>query len=287
MASDSQGEFKLIPDDLTVVEIDEGKVSKRVIDVVDALAGAVEDVIRRLGVTYEEYELFRQMVTELGPYMTGVYDPWVSPMLERFHGAGRTGTSANPEGPFYLPGAPELEPPYTLMRPDEPGDLLIVRGQVRTEGGAPIAGAVFDLWQCNTKGFYSNFGMSPDIPDWDLRGRFPADAGGRFEFRTIKPPPYRSAQTTEIVDNFFQALGRSLYRPGHIHLAIDHPSLAERYITQVYFANDPYRDYDIGAAVREDLVSSPVLHEDRGEIEAAGFTRPFYTVDFDFTLTTK
>ncbi|HMD25636.1 MAG TPA: hypothetical protein VKH61_16185 [Streptosporangiaceae bacterium] len=287
MPSDSQDEFKLSPDDLTVVEIDESKISKRVIDVVDALAGAVEDVVRRLGITYEEYELFRQMVTELGPYMTGVYDPWVSPMLERFHGAGRTGTSANPEGPFYLPGAPELEPPYTLMRPDEPGDLLIVRGQVRTEGGAPIAGAVFDLWQCNTKGFYSNFGMSPDIPDWDLRGRFPTDADGRFEFRTIKPPPYRSAQTTAVVDNFFQALGRSLYRPGHIHLAIDHPTLAERYITQVYFANDPYRDYDIGAAVREDLVSSPVLHEDQGEIEAAGFSRPFYTVDFDFTLTTK
>jgi len=128
MPSDSQDEFKLSPDDLTVVEIDESKISKRVIDVVDALAGAVEDVVRRLGITYEEYELFRQMVTELGPYMTGVYDPWVSPMLERFHGAGRTGTSANPEGPFYLPGAPELEPPYTLMRPDEPGDLLIVRG---------------------------------------------------------------------------------------------------------------------------------------------------------------
>src|SRR5271168_2378664 len=131
MASDSQDELKLIPDDLTVVEIDESKISKRVIDVVDALAGAVEDVIRRQAVTYEEYERFRQMVTELGPFMTGVWDPWVSPMLERFHGAGRTGTSANPEGPFYLPGAPELERPYTLIRPGEPGDLLLVRGQVR------------------------------------------------------------------------------------------------------------------------------------------------------------
>jgi catechol 1,2-dioxygenase len=288
MASDGQDELKLIPDDLTVVEIDESKISKRVIDVVDALAGAIEDVIRRLGITYEEYEMFRQMTTELGPLLTGVWDPWVSPMLERVHGAGRTGTSPNPEGPFYLPGAPALEPPYSLIkRPDEPGDLLIVRGQVRTEGGGPIVGAVFDLWQCNARGFYSNFGMSPDVPDWDFRGRFPTDAEGRFEFRTIKPPPYRYAGTPEIVDNFFAALGRSQYRPGHIHLAIDHPTLAERYVTQVYFANDPYRDYDIGAAVREDLVSSPVLHEGQGEIEAAGFSRPFYTVDFDFTLTTK
>jgi catechol 1,2-dioxygenase len=286
--ADSPDELKLIPDDLTVVEIDESKISKRIIEVVDALAGAVEGVIQRLGITYEEYELFRQMTTELGPFMTGVWDPWVSPMLERLHGAGRTSTSSNPEGPFYVPGAPALKQPYSLMRRlDEPGDPLIVRGQVRTEDGSPIVGAEFDLWQCNANGFYSNFAMHPNVQDWAFRGKFPTDAEGRFEFRTIKPPPYRNVGTPEIVENFFAALGRSQYRPAHIHIAIDHPTLAERYITQLYFASDPYRDYDVGAAVRDDLVSSPVLHEDRGEIETVGFDRPFYTVDFDFVLATK
>jgi catechol 1,2-dioxygenase len=288
MAADSPDELKLIPDDLTVVEIDESKINKRVIEVVDVLAGALEDVIRRLRITYEEYELFRQVVMQLGPYMTGVYDPWISPMLERLHGAGRTGTSANPEGPFYVPGAPMLEPPYSLVkRADEPGDPLIVRGQVRAEDGTPIAGAEFDLWQASVKGYYSNLDMHPSMRDWDLRGRFLTDAEGRYEFRTIRPPPYRNVGTPQIVEDFFAALGRSQFRPAHIHIAINHSSLPERYITQLYFASDPYRDYDVGAAVREDLVSSPVLHEDPAEIEAAGFDRPYYTVDFDFVLTVK
>jgi catechol 1,2-dioxygenase len=287
MEGDSPEELKLIPDDLNVVEVDESKVNKRVIEVVDALASAIEDVIRRMRITHEEYELFRQMTMQLGPFMTGVWDPWISPMLERVHGEGRTGTSANPEGPFYVPGAPELEAPYVLTRrPDAPGDPLIVRGQVRAEDGTPIAGAVFDLWQCDANGFYSNFGMSPDVPDWDHRGKFPTDAEGRFEFRTIKPPPYRNVGTPQIVEDFFAALGRSQFRPAHIHIAIDHPALPERYLTQLYFASDPYRDYDVGAAVRDDLVSSPVLHDDPTEIDAAGFGKPYYTVDFDFVLTT-
>jgi catechol 1,2-dioxygenase len=288
MATDTPDELKLIPDDLNVVELDLSKVNKRVIEVVDAFAGAIEDVVRRMGVTYEEYDLFRRVVTELGPYMTGIWDPWISPMLERLHGAGRTGTSANPEGPFYVPGAPQLDAPYSLMKQaDEPGDPLIVRGQVRSEGGAPLDGAEFDLWQCNAKGFYSNFGMSPNIVDWDFRGKFPTDEQGHFEFRTIKPPPYRNVGTPQIVEDFFAALGRSQFRPAHIHIAINHPALPERYLTQLYFASDPYRDYDVGAAVREDLVATPVLHEEPAEIDAAGFGRAYYTVDFDFVLTVK
>jgi catechol 1,2-dioxygenase len=288
MTDSVPGEPTLIPRDLDVVELDESKVNQRVIDVVGALADAVEDVIRRFNVTYEEYELFRKMVAELGPFMTGVWDPWISPMLERLHTEGRTGTPANPEGPFYIPGAPELEAPYSLVqRPEAPGDPMIVRGQVRDESGTPIAGAVFDIWQANAEGFYSNFGMDPNVPEWDLRGKFPTDPEGRFEFRTVKPPPYRYLGTPAIVDDFFAALGRSQYRPAHIHIAIDYPGMPERYVTQLYFASDPYRDYDIGAAVREDLVSTPVLHDDATEIAAAGFDRPYYTVDFDFVVSTR
>lgn len=287
MPSDLQDELKLTPDNLDVVEIDESKINNRVIEVVDALAGAIEDVICKMGITYDEYEQFRQVVMQLGPFMTGIYDPWISPMLERLYGAGRTSTSANPEGPFYVPGAPLLEPPNSLVKGPESGHPIIVRGQVRAEDGTPLVGAEFDVWQANSQGYYSNFNMHPSVQDWDLRGRFRTDAEGRYEFRTIKPPPYRHVGTPEIVEDFFASLGRSQFRPAHIHIAINHPALRERYVTQLYFASDPYRDYDVGAAVREDLVSSPVLHDDPAEIEAAGFDQPYSTVDFDFVLAVK
>jgi catechol 1,2-dioxygenase len=286
MAGDAQGDLKrLAPDDVTKVELDESLIDPRVIDVVGALAEAIEGVLREYKVTYAEYELFRQMHTELGPFMTATWDIWVPPMIDRIHNPDRLGTSDNPEGPYYVAGAPMLESPYSLSRrADAPGTPLIVRGQVRSVDGEPLARAEFDLWQCDYDGFYSSLGMSPTIEDWDLRGKFLTDDDGRYEFRTIKPPPYRNAAVLPTIESFFAALGRSIYRPAHIHFAISHPSLPERYLTQMYFADDPYKEYDVAAAVRDDLITTPERHDDPEEIEAAGFDRPFLTIDFDFVL---
>ena len=291
MTTQQSDEARLTPSDQSVVELDESKINQRVIEVIDAMADAIEGVMRKLNVTYAEYELFRQMNMTLGGYnMAGIWDVWIVPMLNQIHHGDWKGTSENPDGPFYIPGAPVLDAPYSLFRhPDEPGEALIVSGQVRTPDGVGLAGAVLDLWQCNAFGFYSNFGMTEDMEEWDFRGRVPADDEGRFSFRTIKPPPYTSLLALEdpvVAEDFFAALGRSKYRPAHIHVAIDHPALANRYITQLYFGDDPYIDYDVGAAVKPDLVSSPVHHDQAEEIEASGLGRPFYSVDFDFVLPT-
>jgi catechol 1,2-dioxygenase len=280
----SQAE-RLAPDDVTKVEIDESLIDQRVIDVIGDMADAIEGVLTKYKVTYAEYDLFRQFHTVLGPFMTGIWDPWISPMMERING-GQSGTSENPEGPFYVADAPTLEPPHWLAKEGAgaKGTPLIVRGQVRSVDGDPLAGAEFDLWQANFDGFYSSLGQSPTIEDGDFRGKFLTDADGRYEFRTIKPPPYRSVFVIPLIDRFFEALGRSNYRPSHIHVLLTHPALKEKFLTQIYFADDPYRDYDIGAAVRDDLISTPVLHDDPEEIKAAGYDRPFLTVDFDFAL---
>lgn len=57
-----------------------------------------------------------------------------------------------------------------LLRPDEPGTPLIVRGLVRSIDGKPLAGAELDTWQCADTGIYSMLGAD-DQPDWNLRGR--------------------------------------------------------------------------------------------------------------------
>jgi catechol 1,2-dioxygenase len=285
MSVESSPHGSLAPRDLLTVEIDESKKDQRLIDIIDALVDGIEDVARKFHITYEEYEQFRQLGFKSGAALVGLLDIWMQPLLERVnHGEGRGGTSANPEGPAYVAHAPLLEPPYVLhRRPDEPGTPLVVRGQVRSVDGLPLGGAELDIWHCDTEGKYSSLGRHPEVVEWNFRGRLFTGPDGRYQFRTMKPPPYRGY--TDTLAAFHAARGRSRYRAAHIHFLIRHPSLAEPFITQMYFGDDPYVDYDLAPdQAHPDLVSDPVFHDDPGDIEAAGLDGPYYTVDFDFVL---
>jgi catechol 1,2-dioxygenase len=285
MTAESGSPDSLAPRDPLIVEIDESKKDQRLIDLIDALVDGIEDIFDEFHITYEEYEHFRQLGFKSGAALVGLLDIWMQPLLERVnHGESRQGTSANPEGPAYVAGAPLLEPPYVLYRRlDEPGIPLVVRGQVRTIDGSPLSGAELDLWQCDAEGKYSSLGRHPEVVDWNFRGRLFTAPDGRYEFRTMRPPPYRGY--TDTLAPFHAARGRSKYRAAHIHFLIRHPSLAQPFITQMYFGDDPYLDYDLAPnQAHPDLVSDPTFHDDPAELQAAGFDRPFYTVDFDFGL---
>lgn len=161
----------------------------------------------------------------------GWLDVWLDRMTDETTADEWEGTPTNPEGPYYIPAAPLLQPTgpgasYVLpMRPDEPGTPLIVRGLVRSIGGKPLAGAELDTWQCADTGIYSMLGAD-DQPDWNLRGRFRADDDGRFEFRTIKPVPYMPADLPQIIHDLYNALGKAHFRPRHIHLKVRHADIA-------------------------------------------------------------
>ena len=60
--------------------------------------------------------------------------------------AAHEGSTTTIQGPFYIPGAPLLDPPYTLpQRSDELGETLIMSGTVKTPGGEPLANAELDM----------------------------------------------------------------------------------------------------------------------------------------------
>jgi hypothetical protein len=91
------------------------------------------------------------------------------------------------EGPANLPGAPPLDSPAVLpMRPDEPGEPLIVSGTVRSTTGEPLPGAVLDLRQIDANNIYSgmkgdDFGMlgiKPGVTN-DATGIPPTTSGPR------------------------------------------------------------------------------------------------------------
>jgi len=68
------------------------------------------------------------------------------------------------------------------------GETLIFSGTVSSSEGAPLAGAVLDVWQANGAGEYSF--IHPGVPEFNLRGQLVSDANGRFQFETVVPSPY-------------------------------------------------------------------------------------------------
>lgn len=221
-----------------------------VTEVLDSLLG----IIRKHQVTWDEYRAATVWLTEAGrqgfeiPLMLDVF---LSQTVDDVDFGAQGGTESNVEGPFYVPDAQLLERPYVLpQRDDEPGERLLFSGTVRSTDGSPLAGALVDVWQASAAGEYSNF--HPSIPEGNLRGRFTADGAGQFEFETIVPPFY-GIPDTGATAQLLEALGRHLFRPGHIHFKVSHPA-CRTLTTQIYFEGDPYIDSDVVGAVKDSLV---------------------------------
>jgi protocatechuate 3,4-dioxygenase beta subunit len=70
----------------------------------------------------------------------------------------------------------------------EPGDALVVAGQVLTRDGAPARGVKVYVYQTDARGYYSPGGRDERNPR--LKGYLRTDEQGRYEVRTIRPGPY-------------------------------------------------------------------------------------------------
>lgn len=277
---------------------DESKLSPRLIEIKEALVEAVSKVFRDKKITHEEYERFRQVLIELQKMGVahGFVDIWLDKMTDVTADDEWPGTTSNPEGPLYVPGAPVLKPvgpgaSYVLpQRENEPGTPLIISGQVRSMDGTPLGGAQFDIWQCCADtGIYSNFGLD-DQPDWNLRGKFSCDAEGRYEFRTIKPVPYMTPGIPQPILDIWDALGKAHFRPAHVHMKVWHEDLPGGvFMTQMYFENDPYLGAnDPGENSLSSLAVTPVSHSDPEELKARGLEgySSFLTQTFDIVAET-
>ncbi|MBY0296857.1 MAG: catechol 1,2-dioxygenase [Methylobacterium sp.] len=190
------------------------------------------------------------------------------------------GTPRTIEGPLYVAGAPLSKGEARLDDDPEDGEVLIVEGQVTGTDGAPLPGAIVDVWHANTLGNYSVFDRSQST--WNLRRRIETDAEGRYRFRSILPKGYGcppEGQTQKLLDQ----LGRHGQRPAHIHFFVSgagHRQLT----TQINLADDPYVYDDFAFGTRDGLVVDVVRVTDPAALAAAGLTEPFSTIRFDFAL---
>jgi catechol 1,2-dioxygenase len=257
--------------------------TERTRTILDDLEQTLLNFMRKHKITHDEYRCATDILvaTVKAGEESLLYDVFFEAEATDIGNIDRHGSIEAIEGPFYLPNAPMLEPPFVLpQRSDEAGDVLFFRGRVTSPDGTPLADVELDMWQANADGLYSN--IHPGVPEWNLRGRFHSGPDGTFEVRTIVPPPYEIPKygPTGIVLN---ALGRHFFRPAHLHLKVKHPQYSDL-TSQLYFDGGDYLNSDVAGAVRDGLVVRLVRRDDPDDLTARGLHKPYFEARYNFVL---
>jgi catechol 1,2-dioxygenase len=192
------------------------------------------------------------------------------------------GTPRTIEGPLYVAGAPLSQGEARMDDGSEDGvaTVMFLDGRVVDLHGKPIAGAIVDLWQADTKGNYSYFDKSQS--DYNLRRRIVTDADGRYRARSIVPSGYGCdpAGPTQACLN---QLGRHGQRPSHVHFFISAPGF-EHLTTQINLSNDDHLWDDFAYATRDGLIGEVRFVEDSAQSAKPNVDGRFAEMTFDFQL---
>jgi protocatechuate 3,4-dioxygenase beta subunit len=123
------------------------------------------------------------------------------------------------------------------------GQLIDVKVSIVDEDGAPLPGAMVEIWHCNAAGKYihpNDSNDAPQDPNFYGAARLVADGTGRVELRTIKPGAYPVPDTD------------GWWRPPHIHFSVWGRVWLSRLVTQMFFPGEPLNERDpILNAVRD------------------------------------
>jgi hydroxyquinol 1,2-dioxygenase len=171
-------------------------------------------------------------------------------------------------GPFHVEGAPVYENGADIAN-GAVGEPCLVRGTVKDRDGAPIAGAVLEVWQADAEGFYDV--QYPDLATHQGRGVLTSQQDGSFEFRTVVAVAYPIPVDGPVGD-LLHASGRHPWRPAHLHFMIKAKNY-ETLVTHVFRNGDQYLDSDAVFGVRQTLVADWIKQPDGG-----------YTLTYDFVL---
>jgi protocatechuate 3,4-dioxygenase beta subunit len=265
---------------------DHGKSHPRLYEIYTSLIHHLHDFVREVNLTEFELQQGRDFLNQASHHTQEIPTGeihlltdllGVSELVELLQDAHH-GTESNLAGPLYVANAPERQMGDRLGI-DPAGDTLFLSGRVLDVNGQPIANALIDVWQPNSKGLY-------DIQDssqrqGNFRGRFKTDASGKYTFETVVPLGYNvpaSGPSGELL----RLLGRHTWRAAHIHFKVS----ASEYMpltTQIFMAGDPHLDSDTTFAVRSAIVQLQT-HEAPEELKVQKQSKPFYTTEFDFVL---
>ena len=233
----------------------------RLREVMQALVRHLHAFAREVRLTDEEWLQGVRFLTATGDITDAVRQEFIllsdtlglSSLVDLINHADVESLATEPTilGPFYVPESPWREFGASMVEYDDGGEAAILRGVVRDEDGAPIPGAVLDVWQNAATGFYAV--QQPDEqPATNLRGRYRADDEGRFEIRTVRPVPYPIPDDGP-VGRLLQATGRHQWRAAHIHLKATADGFTPL-TTHIFDRASDYLDSDTVFGVKDSLI---------------------------------
>ncbi len=186
-------------------------------------------------------------------------------------------TEATVWGPFFVEGSPAVGLGGDIAG-GAPGEPCWVEGTVRSSAGAPLPGALIEVWEADDDGRY-------DVQYADdrtsARGHLRADAEGVYRFWALTPTPYPIPDDGP-VGQLLAATNRSPMRAPHLHFMVTADG-HRRVVTHIFVADGPTADSVFG--VRASLVK-PFERQRAGTPTPDGraLDGPWSRVRFDIVL---
>jgi hydroxyquinol 1,2-dioxygenase len=260
----------------------------RLAELMTALVRHLHDFAREVRLTEAEWMAAIQWLTRTGRISNEKREEFILAsdvlglsmlVVQMNHRLDPRATPATVLGPFFIEGSPEL--PYGGDMSDGlPGVPLYLHGTIRDLSGAPVPGAVFDVWQADQEGLYES-----QHADWDearLRGKYTTREDGGYCVRTIAPKGYTIPMDGPVGD-LIARTDISHFRPAHIHFLLAVPGF-EPLIAHLFQEGAEYLDSDVVFGTKQELVT-------RFEERPAGHTPdggtsdvPWLEARYDFVL---
>ena len=181
-------------------------------------------------------------------------------------------------GPFHIDGSPPL-PFGADMSDGVAGTPLFVHGTVRDLSGAPVGGALLDVWQADGDGMYE---AQLEVDEARLRAKYSSREDGSYCVRTVAPLGYAIPMDGP-VGELVGATQISHFRPAHVHFLIDVPGY-EPLITHLFQEGAEYLDSDVVFGTKEELVVAFEPREPGPTPDGGAIESPWLSAEYDFVL---
>jgi hydroxyquinol 1,2-dioxygenase len=200
-------------------------------------------------------------------------------VVQMNHAFDAKATPATVLGPFHIEGSPEKDFGGD-MSDDLPGTPLYLTGSVRGLDGAPVAGAVLDVWQADEDGAYES--QIPDIDEARLRAKYTTRPDGSYCLRTIAPKGY-SIPMDGPVGELIRGTDISHFRPAHVHFLINAAGY-EPLITHLFQEGAQYLDSDVVFGTKQELVVAFEPRDPGPTPDGGESAEPWLEARYDFVL---